>query len=143
MKCIENAIANNYKTLPNSRIIKDYHGITKEQWEYEWSQFSNQYGVGISTQTLAEIMLCIFSLAQYTEYSSVNGAGKIVMIQGKEGTISLATTEGTPHSLYICFSQFSPYHYFYEYTAGIITDVVETRRVGRELQLYAEKKRII
>lgn len=143
MKCIENAIANNYETVPGSRAIMGYHGITKEQWEKEWSLFATQYAVSISKQSLADIMLCMFSLAQYTEYSSSRGTGKIVMFQGKNGVLSLETTEGFPDSFYICFSQFGPYKFLYEYLAGMITAVVETKRVANELRLYAGDLRII
>lgn len=143
MECIEKAITNNYATLPDSKAVMGYQGIAKERWEKEWSLFATQYDVSISKQAMADLMLCMFSLAQDTEYSSLQGAGKIVVFQGKNGVLSLVTTEGLLDSQYVCFSQFGPYKFLYEYSAGKITDVVETKRVGTELQLYAGDLRII
>lgn len=143
MDCIEKAIANNYETLPNSKAIRGYQGIEKEQWESEWKRIGIMFQINISAQTTLEIMLCLFSLLQNTEYFSNSGSGKIVLVQGKEGVLSLATTEGKSDSFYVCFSKYGPYSFCYEYPAGIITDIVETKRIQNELQLFADDLRII
>jgi len=143
MECIEHAIENNYEALPNSKEIKGYQGITKEQWDKEWTDLGSVFSIHLTSQTLSEIMLCLFSLTQYTEYKSSKGSGTIVVFQGLGGKLALMTTEGQGDSKLVCFSTYEPYVFQYDYLVGWITDVIETRRVGTELHLYAGEKRII
>ena len=88
-------------------------------------------------------MICIFSLAQFTSYSSSRGKGLIKLFQAKGGTLALVTTEGKAKSVFICFSVYSSYTFLYEFPGGIINDTVKTKRIGTELQLFAGNIRII
>lgn len=144
MTCIENAIINNYETVIGSNAIKDYHGITETQWIKEWTELGKAYGIKVTTHTISEIMLCLFSLAQYTEYTSTKSAasGIITLFRG-ENSLSLATTEKPQKSVFITFSKYMPFLFIDKNITEMIEEVVETRRVGKELQLYAGSKRII
>ena len=143
MESIEQAIQNNYETLPNSKAVKGYTGITKEQWDEEWSRFGIEYKIHLSLEAISEIVLCIFSLTQFTTYTSDKGSGIITLWQEKGGSLSLNTAEGRPDSYYVCFSKYGPYEFLREHETEQINTVVETRRVGTVLQLYAGDTRII
>lgn len=144
MTCIENAIINNYETVVGSKAIKGYRGITAKQWIKEWTEMGKAYGIKITTYTISEIMLCLFSLAQYTEYTSKKSAasGIIALFRG-ENSLSLATTEKPQNSVFITFTKYKPFSFVDKNTTEMIEEVVETKRVGKELQLYAGSKRII
>lgn len=58
--------------------------------------------------------MCIYSLAQDAQYTrqtadGITYSGKIELFQDDKGNLSLCTTEGNPHSLYIYFAQYGPY----------------------------------
>jgi len=129
--------------LPNSRKIKDYKGINKDDWENEWMNFGKKYDYKISDKTILEIMLCMFSIAQFTEYKKDTTKGRMTLFQQDEGYLSLNTSEQSPGSKLVCFSIFGPYCFKHKYPTYMITDAVETRRVGDELRLYAGDLRII
>ena len=143
MQSIEQAIENNYEPIPGSKKVKGYHGITKAMWEDEWSRLGEMFQISMSKEIIKELVLCIFSLAQFTCYLSPKGKGNVSLRQVNDGMLALVTTEGKPDSLYVCFSVFGPYVFLHEYIGGVIDVVVETKRVGKEIRLYAGDTRII
>lgn len=141
MSAIENVIKNKYEY--KGKRLKGYQGISQKRWIKEWERFGKNYKMKLTEQTIFEIMLSVFSILQFTEYSSKKGGGMMKLVQGKDNKIALVTTEGKLHSKQICYSIIHPYRFHYVYPGGIIKEPVETKRVGKELQLFASKTRII
>ena len=147
MSCIKAAYDNEYKTSLGSNVVIGYQGIPKSTWIDEWGGIGSAFQINMTSQTIAELMLCLFSLVQDTEYSYQNAmtkiVGKIEVFQGQDGVLALATTELSGKSPYVCFSKFGPYEFLYKYSGGRIRDVIDTKRIGTELQLWAGNRRII
>ena len=143
MTCIAQAIENHYETIPDSKKLKGYQGITKEEWDKEWIKLGEEYHIRITEKTVSELMICVFSLAQYAQYSAGEKTGEIVVFKNPNGVLSLDTTESKPHSCYVCFSQYYPYDMNCDYRDGLITEVLETKRIAQELQLWAGMHRLI
>ena len=111
MNCIRKAIYNKYRYYKKSRKICGYRGIQEKDWRNEWISFGEKFGININEDIIREITLCIYSLAQKTQYNDKNlYVGRIEFyIEKSTGTITLLTTEGNKDSLYICFSKYKGY----------------------------------
>ena len=93
--------------------IKGYHGIDEQQWAVEWEGLFNDLDLKMNSRLLKEITICIFSLAQGSEYEdqTEKHQGCLMLIRRKNNTLSLSTTEGESNSLYICFSLLNDIEY--------------------------------
>ena len=89
-------------------------------------------------------LLCIFSLAQFTQYNDEKGhSGKIDIFQNRSGAISLTTSENRSDSLYIGFAKTGNYVFERELSAGHLVKPVETIRDHGKLRLRDEDGYII
>lgn len=135
MKCITTAIKNNYETKDNSNEVKGYNGIKWCEWCKVWDMIGNDLAITFSDVVLQEITLCIFSLLQDTIYRSNGYWGTIKLFQSSDGQISMCTTEGLPHSLFVCFMVLEGIAGHNQQFAGVISEPVETCRIDGALRL--------
>lgn len=59
---------NGYKVNKSNKILS-YKGITGNEWKAEWVKLGKNFGISLTDDILSEIMLCIFSLAQFATYT--------------------------------------------------------------------------
>lgn len=142
MKSIIGGVKNSYQTT-NKNKIRDYYGIQETEWEKEWKSVGNLLEIDFTKELLDDVMLCIFSLAQYSHYEKDGISGEIVLMHDDEGYLYLTTTEGKPHSLHVCFSKWGPYAIINKQFAGHIDKPVTTKRENGILRLIANKEYII
>lgn len=135
MECITAAIKNNYETRDNSNEVKGYNGIKWCEWRKVWDMIGNDLSITFSDEVLREITLCIFSLLQDTVYCSNGYSGTIKLFQSSSGQISICTTEGLPHSLFVCFMVLEGITGHNQQLAGVISETVETCRIDGMLRL--------
>lgn len=135
MGCITAAIKNNYETKNNSNEVKGYNGIKWCEWRKMWSMVGNDLAITFSDEILQEITLCIFSLLQETFYRNKGYSGTINLFQSSTGQISICTTEGHPHSLFVCFMILEGITGHNQQFVGVISDPVETCRIDGILRL--------
>lgn len=144
ISCISAAIDNEYRTKNNGKEILDYHGIKIKTWNKQWEILGEEFGIELDKALIEEITLCIFSLAQFTQYDDEKGhSGKIDIFQNRDGAIVLTTSENNPHSLYIGFAKSGKYDFSRELSAGYMEKPVETVRVNGVLRLRDEDGYII
>lgn len=134
--CIVAAIENNYETKENKKVI-GYNGMKYEKWTEEWKRIGVQYDILIDEEIINELTLCVFSLAQFTNYidKKGRGRGRIELFFGQDGSLALATTEGELDSLYVCFFKFGCFELCRDISGGHLQDVVETVRINGRLRL--------
>lgn len=131
MNCIRNAIDNEYRYYKESKEVCGYKGIKEEDWRNEWINFGKEFGITINEDIIREITLCIYSLAQKTQYNDKKlHTGKIELyIEKNKGKIGLLTTEGNKDSFYVCFSKYQGYE---------ITECYESHIPNKEI-LYTNR----
>lgn len=108
MKAIKGAIQNDYQKEVGSTKILGYCGIDLEQWKTEWNRLLEMLEVEYSDILLLELSMCIFSLAQDTEYKSDEVNGKMKLFMFSNGNLSLCTTENLS-ARYVCFATIGPF----------------------------------
>ena len=144
MRCITVAIENEYLLVSGTNKVDGYHGVQYSDWEHEWVQLANKFQFNIDNETILEITLCVFSLAQFTEYDDDKGhKGFIDLMQGLDGSLALYTHEGTPQSLYVCFALAKGFNFITEMPAGHILSPVYTIRENGILRLKSELEYLI
>lgn len=102
MESIKNEIDNNYKFRCGSKKIKGYNGIHYDKWEKEWERLGKEFDIKFTAEIIRDLTICIFTIAQFTEYKKGKYSGRIEMIKS-ENALSLHTTESNAKSLYIVF----------------------------------------
>jgi hypothetical protein len=143
MDDIESAIKNNYVCEQGTNTIKEYNGIKNEDWDSEWKELAEEFDIALTDRLIKEITLCIFSLAQKTEYCNKNGyEGKIEIHLFKSKSIALLTTEGHRDSLFICFAKYDGIKVNDKYSLKPMSDIVYTIRENGELKLKVENETI-
>lgn len=135
-RCIEVAESNNYKTIPNTNIVSGYKGIRYDMLKTELECILELFGIDFSDDTIKEIVICIFSLTQFSKYEWKDGVGEIILSQGKGGKLSLYTDSGKKNSLRVCFSELEGIDFKKEFSWGIIDLPVETTRKDGKLRLF-------
>ncbi len=135
--CIITAIENNYQTEQDGRTVVGYNGMNYDDWAREWKDIGIKFDINFDDKIIEELTLCVFSLAQFTCYKDEKGrgSGKLELFVGNDSSLSLATTEGNPDSLYICFSKFGSFKLCREISAGHLKNSVEAVRVDGKLRL--------
>lgn len=137
MKSIEAAIQNGYQ-VEESRI-RGYHGMDYETWRQEWIDLGEEFSIEIDSDIVLEISVCIFSLAQYSEYTSGDYFGKVEIFISKNSEsseLALCTTEGKGDSGYICFAKCGPFSNMNQsFPIGRINNAIETYRENGLLHL--------
>lgn len=103
---IKVAIDNNYETCDGGRV-KDYEGIDETGWKKEWEKLLPELNIAVNKRLLDEITICIFSLANGSNYDDEAGHAGIVRLGFGENKIALTTTEGKNNSLYVTFFLYS------------------------------------
>ena len=108
-----------------------------DDWVREWEDIGIKFDINFDDKIIEELTLCVFSLAQFTCYKDEKGrgSGKVELFVGNDSSLSLATTEGKPDSLYICFSKFGTFKLCREISAGHLKNPVEAVRVDGKLCL--------
>lgn len=136
-ECIVSAIANGYKTIEGSRTVIGYHGMEYETWKREWGKLGKEFNIILDAESIEEITLCVFSLAQFSTYNDKKGRGSgvVKLFVGRDNSLALVTTEGKEESLYVCFSKFGKVKLYREIPAGIMRNPVEAVRRKGELWL--------
>ena len=136
MKSIEAAIQNEYQVKENR--IQGYHGMDYETWCQEWIDLGKEFSIKIDFDIVLEISVCIFSLAQYSEYTSGDYFGKVEIFISKSSELALCTTEGRGDSVYICFAKCGPFSNMNQsFPIGRINNAIETYRENGLLHLRA------
>lgn len=144
LECIKVCIENNYQTEKNNRTVVGYHGLDRDEWVRQWMQLGEKFDISIDENMIREITLCIFSLAQHTQYDNHAGiSGKVSLFQGNDRCLALATSSGTPDSLYVCFAKLEDIDFVRNFSAGYIEKPVETVRENGNLRLRDEDGYII
>ena len=85
---IEKAYYNNCEKIEGSNMIKDYRGMPEGTLEKEFRTLFSELGYDISDEALKEIVLCTFSIANFTEYrkdSKSDILGQVRIWQTKDG----------------------------------------------------------
>lgn len=114
MDAIKGAIDNNYEFIAGTRKIKGYHGIPYDKWVSEWKNLATDFSKQLSDETIHDITICVFSLAQNTIYSKTwtkegitkRYSGKMDLFGSKDRELMLGTAENE-HSLSIWFASTS------------------------------------
>lgn len=133
---IKNAIDTNYECKKNSNTIKKYKGIGRNRWNSQWRKLGNNFHILISNDLIKEITVCIFSLAQKTEYESKNSnLGKIELAIDSKNNLCMVTTEKNRNSIYVCVAKCGKFNIQTKFPLGIVTEVTETIRKNRKLIL--------
>lgn len=156
MDAIKNAIQSNYKLTekdecdPNHKVgsIQAYCGISEQEWRNEWERLLKYFDIEFQTTLFMEISICIFSLAQNSEYEYTDKknrryTGKIELFLFSDGYLGLCTTEGTPYSCTICFAKIGPVISEKEIQGFPIYSPVETFRENGVLHLQEISGRLI
>lgn len=108
-RAIQGAKRNGYQAKGNSTGLLGYHGICPEQWEREWKHLLNIIRVEYSHTLLLELSICIYSLAQNTEYHFDDIGAKMELFMFSDGYLALSTTECSKESPYVCFARIGPF----------------------------------
>ena len=135
MNAIQGAIDNDYKPEEGSTHIKGYHGIYYVDWKAKWVELGKEYKIKLSDARILDITVCIFSLAQFTEYRNGKYKGHIEIFQQNHNELFLATIEDGKGSPYINFAMCNSLVFVKEYLAGHISGSVETVRIDKILRL--------
>lgn len=144
ISCISAAIDNEYRTKRDGKQITGYNGIKIETWNTQWKKLGKKLDIDFDEKVIEEITLCIFSLAQFTQYNDEKGhSEKIDIFQNRSGAISLTTSENRSDSLYIGFAKTGNYVFERELSAGHLVKPVETIRDHGKLRLRDEDGYII
>ena len=157
---IGNAIKNNYKE--KNKKVQGYEGVQWEDILNEWFNLGKQFKINLDESIIKEIMLCIFSLMQDTQYIVYDNqsntkkcvaVGKIeLIISGKE--LCLITTDqryldvyvagmrmGSTPSPNICLSKIGDFEIVDE--RDFITEIVETERLKTGQLILKSDKGVI
>ena len=135
--CIVNAIDNKYQTDSGSQRVKDYDGMRYEDWVKEWKEFGEIIDINFTDNVIKDLTVCVFSLSQFASFEDRNmkGAGLLELFVGEKGELSLVTTEGEPHSPYVCYSMCGNFKVCRNIPMGHLRNPVETIRVDGKLRL--------
>jgi hypothetical protein len=134
MTAISKAIDNNYKTFNHTKKVMGYHGIETRKLIEQFKKWGVKYGINFTDECLQEIIMCIFSLAQFTCYSDGKHRGKLMLVQGKN-KLALVTTEGKGDSPYVSFSVLEGCKFVRMVNVGILDNPVEAVRESGILRL--------
>lgn len=111
MDAIKGAIENNYRFVDGTKKIQGYHGIPYDKWVSEWKSLAEYFSVGISDETIHDITICVFSLAQNTLYDckekTKHYSGKIELFASKDRELALSTHDLNEANTYIWFASTS------------------------------------
>lgn len=136
MRCISAAIDNQYRTKKDERTVIGYSGMRYETWVNEWKRFSSQYNFSLDKNIIKEITICVFSLAQFTNYDDRNGhTGHVELFMGNDNSLGLITVGNEPESLYICFAKCDNFAFKKELYAGHFKEPIKTERVDGDLRI--------
>lgn len=114
MDAIQGAIDNGYKFIDGTTKIRGYHGIPYDKWVSEWKNLATDFSKQLSDETIHDITICVFSLAQNTAYSKTETndgvtkrySGKMDLFGSRDRELMLGTAENE-HSLSIWFASTS------------------------------------
>lgn len=136
MKCIADAIKNQYQTKSDGKTVIGYCGMRYETWVSEWKRFASQYNFSLDKNIIKEITICVFSLAQYSNYEDEDGnSGHVELFQGKDNSLGLITVGNEPGSLYICFAKCDNFAFKKELNGGHFIEPIVTERIDGELKI--------
>ena len=101
MDAIKGAIDSNYEFIAGTRKIKGYHGVPYDKWVSEWKNLAANFSKQLSDETIHDITICVFSLAQNTIYTKTctkegktkRYGGKMDLFGSKDGELMLGTAE--------------------------------------------------
>ena len=101
MDAIKGAIDSNYEFIAGTRKIKGYHGVPYDKWVSEWKNLAANFSKQLSDETIHDITICVFSLAQNTIYTKTctkegktkRYGGKMDLLGSKDGELMLGTAE--------------------------------------------------
>lgn len=130
--CIAIAKANGYQTEENGKTIRGYHGMQYNEWKKEWKKFGEAFGIIFTDRVIDDLTLCVFSLAQYSQYES---QGRLELMLDPSEKLSLVTKDSNPESPYIIYSMFGKFQLCREIMAGHFINAVEAVRSNGELCL--------
>lgn len=135
--CIVTAIKNNYATKQDGKTVLGYNGMKYDKWVKEWKNIADRLEIIINKKIIEELTLCIFSLAQFSQYNDKdnNGSGRMELFFSKNGSLCLSTTEGNRDSLYVCYAMFGSFKLCREIAIGYLKNPVETVRENGKLRL--------
>lgn len=141
---IQNAMDTNYECKKNSNILKKYEGIGRNRWNSQWRKLGKNFHISINNDLIKEITVCIFSLAQKTEYTSQKGhLGKIELAVDNKNNLCLLTTERNKNTVYVCLAKCGKFNIQTKFTLGILPSVAETIRENGKLILKCESNIIL
>ena len=114
MDAINGAIDSKYEFIAGTRKIKGYHGIPYDKWVSEWKNLATDFSKQLSDETIHDITICVFSLAQNTIYNTMRTkdgvpkqySGRMNLFGSKDRELMLSTTENE-NSLSIWFASTS------------------------------------
>ena len=135
MSAISGAIENDYTIIPEGKSVKGYNGIDTIELKDEVKKLGSEFGIAMNDCIIDEMMICLFSLIQFTTHKNKKYEGRAELCQMNDGCLAVLTTEGKPHSLYICFAKIGPFQFLKTYPAGHISSAIEAVRIDGELRL--------
>ena len=114
VNAIKGAIQNEYQFVDGTKKIQGYHGIHYDKWVSEWKSLAEYFSFDISDETIHDITICVFSLAQNTIYDcgkKKNGKdhyhGEIELFAAKNREVMLSIHELNEENTYIWFASTS------------------------------------
>lgn len=141
---LKRAMKNNYMLTPTTKKVRQFRGIPKQRWKREWTELGKEFSIALPNNVISEIMLCIFSLANYSKYRKGKYNGELKLFQDlKNNELALMLTEGKNNSPYICFSKYGKFRFCKKYYLGRIDVPVETIRENGSLRLVYLNEYII
>lgn len=132
---IKNAEKNNYTVLEGTRIIKGYKGMAEGVLEKEFYRLFKKLGYEISKQIQKELVLCTFSIVNFSQYKiggSSKKIGQVRLWQTKTG-LALLTYAGGKDDTYIFLSNLTGDYIHTDFSAGRIEKPVKALRKQGEL----------
>lgn len=152
-KCILAGKGNNYATNFDGKTLKDYHGIDVDKWNKEWHQLGEEFQLKLCDEVIKEITLCIFSLAQNTQYMQCvedtnkykikTDLGTVKLAFGQDKFLYLITAENSGNAPWVVFAKYGQFDFTRANTEFYLKKPVETIREDGKLRLFDEDGYII
>lgn len=143
------AAQNNYE-LDKNRKVKNYNGINNEKWKKEWFNISNQFNIKITPIIISEITLCIFSIAQLTEFEYNESEikknpeyekykGRFELLIDDNSNLHLSTFDGKG----VCYGRLDDIEVENGFKNKFFFEPVETIRINKKLYLQSKGQNVL
>lgn len=144
LKSMKNAMKNQYEIVKRTKTIKGYQGMKEGTLEREFCNLFRELGYKLSNEIQKEIVLCTFSIANFTCYQldeSIQKVGIVRLWQIEDG-LALLTSAGGKGDVYICLSTLTGNYIHTNFSFGCLKEPVEVVRKNGKLVVLCDGKEI-